>query len=90
MISNDKGRRDHTLTPAIPGPTSGVHFRPRWPPAVLAKRFRNSEAAIRCTLHGSDRFFGLIIPPCLVSLATGKNHQLWEGLVEKGINTERL
>ena len=57
---------------------------------MLAKRFRNSEAAIRCALHGSDRFFGLIIPPCLVSLATGKNHQLWEGLVEKGINTERL
>src|SRR5580704_2206122 len=26
LILKDKGRRDHTLTPAILGPMSGVHF----------------------------------------------------------------
>src|SRR5664279_163728 len=31
LILKDKGRRDYTLTPAIPGPNSGVHFNhPLW------------------------------------------------------------
>ena len=29
MILKDKGRRDYTLTPAILGPTYGVHFNHR-------------------------------------------------------------
>ena len=41
----DKGRRDHTLTSAIPGPSSGVHFRylPGHPDYI--KVFANPVAA---------------------------------------------
>src|SRR5258708_7486744 len=61
----DKGRRDYTLTSAIPGPSSGVHFKHvfilpefqyRFPRAHLGKKPQGVERVFRWFRHCSVLF----------------------------------
>ena len=53
----DKGRRDYTLTSAIPGPSSGVHFTAIENCVITAI----TKQAMKATLHDQPAFSELFV-----------------------------